>query len=75
MDGRNYAAQSDPAKNPQFRRSWTGPPDRRRERRPAGNGTALGYSGNVSSGQIRVWHAPTQAPASSPWWRPFGGVP
>ena len=46
MDGAGYAAMSDPAVNRQFRRRWEGPADPwKRERRPAGNGTAhLGKS-------------------------------
>jgi len=32
VTGSDYAAMSDPARNPQFRRCWTGPPDGKRKR-------------------------------------------
>ena len=30
MTAAEFAAMADPSKNPQFRRSWTGPPQKRR---------------------------------------------
>ena len=40
---------SDPNLNPMFSRRWTDPPDPKRERRPAGNGTAALIPSNLST--------------------------
>ena len=48
----DFAAMNDPLHNPQFRRGWTDPPPWKRERRPAGNGTALKTKFNSSCAQF-----------------------
>jgi hypothetical protein len=51
---RDYAAMSDPDKNPQFRRFWIDPPDPdKRKRRPGGGGASKDFSNtNNSAGTI-----------------------
>ena len=41
MTAADFALQSDPIRNRQFRRRWRPPDPRKRERRPTRNGTAL----------------------------------
>jgi hypothetical protein len=49
MDAARAAAQSEPAKNPNFRRRWTDPPDAwKRERRPVATRAALEHKSNFS---------------------------
>jgi hypothetical protein len=43
----DFALQSDPDRNPQFRRHWMPPDPVKRERRPGANGTALDTKQNI----------------------------
>jgi hypothetical protein len=55
------ARQSDPMANPQFRRGWLDPPERKRG--PAG-GRALNSNNDRNSGAFNTEHAPTPARAA-----------
>ena len=63
MDAAAYALQSDPIRNPQFRRGWEHPPPKRK--RPAGQGRAADFESRLDGPTLSQTHRTAQRAAEA----------